>query len=75
MRAVVDWQGSATVGEDLEIAVGVARWGNTSFDVGFAGAVGDRPVFVATLTYVGVKVGTKQPMPPPPEVRALLGDP
>jgi acyl-CoA thioester hydrolase len=72
VRAVVDWQGSATIGEDLEIAVGVTRWGNTSFDVGFAGAVGDRPVFVATLTYVGVALGTKTPMAPPPEVRALL---
>ena len=74
VKAVVDWKGSATVGEDLEIAVGVTRWGTTSFDVGFAGAVGERPVFVATLTYVGVQAGTKQPMAPPPEVRALLGD-
>ena len=55
-------------------ALGVTRWGNTSFDVGCAGAVGDRSVFVATLTYVGVKWGTKETMPAPPAVRALLGD-
>ena len=74
VKAVVDWKGSATIGDELEIAVGVTRWGNTSLDVGFAGAVGERPVFVATLTYVGVEAGTKTPAPPPPEVRALLGD-
>jgi acyl-CoA thioester hydrolase len=73
VKAVVDWKGSATIGEDLDIAVGVTRWGNTSFDVGFAGAVGERPVFIATLTYVGVKIGTKTPMAAPAEVRSLLG--
>lgn len=74
VKAVVEWKGAASIGDELEIALGVTRWGNTSFDVGFAGAVGERPVFVATLTYVGVKAGTKQPMAPPPEVRSLLGD-
>ena len=74
VKAVLEWKGATTIGDDLDIAVGVTRWGNTSFDVGFAGAVGERPVFVATLTYVGVKWGTKETMPPPPEVRSLLGD-
>jgi acyl-CoA thioester hydrolase len=74
VKAVVEWKGAATIGDDLDIAVGVTRWGTTSFDVGFAGSVGERPVFVATLTYVGVKWGTKETMAPPPEVRSLLGD-
>jgi acyl-CoA thioester hydrolase len=74
VKAVLEWKGAATIGDDLEIALGVTRWGNTSFDIGFAGAVGDRPVFVATLTYVGVKWGTKETMPAPPAVRSLLGD-
>ena len=50
----------------LDIDVGVDRWGNTSFDVGFAGAVGERPVFTATLTYVGVAVGHHASRCPPP---------
>jgi acyl-CoA thioester hydrolase len=74
VKAVIEWKGAATIGDDLEIALGVTRWGNTSFDVGCAGAVGDRSVFVATLTYVGVKWGTKETMPAPAAVRALLGD-
>jgi acyl-CoA thioester hydrolase len=74
VKAVLEWKGAASIGDDLEIAVGVTRWGNTSFDVGFAGAVGERPVFVATLTYVGVKAGTKETMAPPAEIRSLLGD-
>jgi acyl-CoA thioester hydrolase len=74
VKAVVEWKGAATVGDDLDIAVGVTRWGTTSFDVGFTGVVGERPVFAATLTYVGIKAGTKEKLAPPPEVRALLGD-
>lgn len=72
-KAVLEWQASATVGEVLDIDVGIARWGNTSFDVGFTGAVGDRPVFTGTITYVGVEAGTTNTMPCPPELRALLG--
>jgi acyl-CoA thioester hydrolase len=72
-KAVVEWQGAATIGDELDIAVGVTRWGNTSFDVGFAGRVGDRDVFSATITYVGVGTGTRTPMPAPQEVRKALG--
>lgn len=72
-KAVVEWSGSATVHDVLDIAVGVRRWGTTSFDVGFAGTVGDRPVFDCTITYVGVRAGTRETMPPPAEVRAKLG--
>ena len=71
-KAVVEWSGAATVHETIDIAVAVRRWGNTSFDVGFVGAVGERPVFDCTITYVGVKAGTRETMPPPPEVRARL---
>ena len=72
VKAVVEWQGGAGIGNTLDIAVGVNRWGNTSFDMGFTGTVGDRPIFTATVTYVGVKAGTRETMPPPPDVRALL---
>lgn len=71
-KAVVEWAGTATVHETIDIAVAVRRWGNTSFDVGFVGSVGERPVFDCTITYVGVKAGTRETMAPPPEVRARL---
>src|SRR3546814_6747128 len=41
-KATVTWSGGATVHDDLAIAVEVVRWGNTSFDVQFAGTVEDR---------------------------------
>jgi acyl-CoA thioester hydrolase len=71
-KAVLEWDGAATVHDILEIEVGVTRWGNTSFDVGFKGAVGGRPVFSTTITYVGVRAGTRETMAPPAEVRALM---
>lgn len=71
-KAVVEWGGSAGLGDVLDIDVAVSRWGNSSFDVGFRGAVGERPVFTATITYVGVAHGTNQTMRVPDEVRALL---
>ena len=72
-RAVIEWQGAATIGDELAIAVGVTRWGRTSFDVGFAGRVRDRDVFTGTITYVGVATGSRTPVPAPPEVRDALG--
>ena len=71
-KSVLEWQGSATVHEVIDIRVEVARWGNTSFDVLFTGTVGDRPVFTKTITYVGVKLGTQEPTPPPEDVKRTL---
>jgi acyl-CoA thioester hydrolase len=73
VKAVVEWQGSATYGEHLDVDAWVGRWGTTSFDVAFTGAVGDRPVFTATITYVCITPGTKTKLPVPPEVKAALG--
>src|SRR5436309_6295276 len=53
-RAEIVWDGATRLGETLDIAVTTSRIGTTSFDVGFAGSVGDRPVFTATITYVSV---------------------
>ena len=72
-KATIEWAGAATVHDHLDIAVAASRWGNTSFDVGFDGSVDGRPVFSCTITYVGVKAGTRETMPPPAEVRSLLG--
>jgi acyl-CoA thioester hydrolase len=73
-KAMIEWDGTATVHDLLDIEVGVDRWGTTSFDVGFRGRVGERPVFRCVVTYVGVKAGTREKMPIPPALRAVLGD-
>ncbi|HEY8523490.1 MAG TPA: thioesterase family protein [Acidimicrobiales bacterium] len=72
-RAEITWSGGAGFGDTLAIDVAVRRWGTTSFDVGFEGSVGERPIFDATLTYVAVEPGTTNPTPVPDEVRAALG--
>jgi acyl-CoA thioester hydrolase len=74
-RATIEWTGSAGLRDDATIDVGIERWGTASFELGFTGRVGERPVFTAAITYVGVVAGTTQTMPPPAEVRAALGEP
>ena len=71
-KATIEWQGTATVHETIDIAVEATRWGNTSFDVTFTGTVDSRPVFVCVITYVGVKLGTLETTPPPEDVKAAL---
>lgn len=71
-KASVEWHDAAGLGDVLTLVPSVTRWGNTSFDVTVEGTVGDRRVFTADVIYVGVKMGTKQPMPPPPHIRAAL---
>jgi acyl-CoA thioester hydrolase len=73
-KAVIEWSGAAAVHEMLDIAVGVRRWGTTSFDVGFVGVVSERPVFDCTITYVGVRPGTRETMAVPESVKARLGE-
>jgi len=73
-KATIEWQGTASVHDVLDIDVGVSRWGTTSFDVAFRGRVGERPVFKTTITYVGVDAGTRSKAPPPPPVRERLGE-
>ncbi len=74
-RADITWESGAGLGDTLVLSLRVTRWGNTSFDIGFHGAVGERPIFSATVTYVGVRAGSSEPMAPPPEIRQLLGEP
>jgi YbgC/YbaW family acyl-CoA thioester hydrolase len=71
-RADVTWHGTATIGEVIAIDVTPTRWGTTSFDVTFDGAVGDRPVFTAVVTYVSVTPGTTTAVPTPEHVRASI---
>ena len=59
-------------GDELDLVVAVTRWGRTSFDVGVAGSVGERPVFTAHLVYVSTTPGAPVPTPVPEKVRELL---
>lgn len=72
VHAELDWRGSATFDDVLQIDGDVERWGTTSFDVRFTMHVGDRPVAAALLTYVGVKLGTTEKMAVPDEFKAAL---
>jgi acyl-CoA thioester hydrolase len=71
--ASLTWHGGAGFDDLLAVDVAPSRWGTTSFDVGFEGSVGERPVFSATVTYISVTPGTTTPAPVPPPVRAALG--
>jgi len=71
-KVEIVWHGSATFGDILAVDVAAKRWGNTSFDVGFAGSVAESPVFEATLTYISVAPGTTTPAPVPDKVRGAL---
>jgi acyl-CoA thioester hydrolase len=73
-RATIEWQGTATAHDVIDISVGVDRWGTTSYDVGYVGRVGSRPVFQCLITYVGVAAGTRNKLAMPLEVRAVLED-
>jgi acyl-CoA thioester hydrolase len=74
-KVTVEWQSAARFGEVLELEVGIARWGKTSFDIGVVGRVGERAVLAATLVYVSTAPGSPTPRPVPPDVRAALGGP
>lgn len=73
VRSVLEWQGPAHFAETLSVAVGVVRYGNTSFDVGFVGTVEGRPVFTARTTCVSVTPVTLVKSPIPAHVREKLG--
>lgn len=73
VKVVLEWQGSATYGELLDLDCGISRWGNTSFDVAFRGAVSSRPVFTAIITYVSIVPDTTTKIPVPDEMRQSLG--
>ena len=71
-HAEIDWRGSATYGDTLQIDCSVVRWGKTSFDVRFDIKVREETVVEIVLTYVGVVPGTTTTMPVPEPFRAAL---
>ena len=73
VKAQLEWQGSATYGDAVDIDCGIARWGTTSFDIAYRGTVDGAAVFSALITYVSVVPGTKQPTPVADRMRERLG--
>jgi acyl-CoA thioester hydrolase len=71
-HAEVDWQGSATYGDTIQIDCTAERWGTTSFDVRFDIKVREQTVVAVVLTYVGIAVGTKDKAAVPSAFRAAL---
>jgi YbgC/YbaW family acyl-CoA thioester hydrolase len=72
VRAEIEWQGSATYGDVVDIDCGIGRWGTTSFDIGYQGSVRGQPVFSATVTSVCVVPGTKDKLAIPERLRQAL---
>lgn len=70
--ASVTWHGSARLAERLVIDADIGRWGTTSFDVDFRGAVDQRLVFDSSVTYVCVDPTGLAPMPVPDDLRRFL---
>ncbi len=72
-KVVLEWQGSTSYGDVLDIEARVSRWGTTSFDVAFVGTVAERPVFTATVTYVCVEPGANTKVAVSEELKLALG--
>ena len=71
-KATVEWHSPARLGDVVECACRVSRWGSTSFDVEVVGSVGERPVFTAHLVQVSVVPGEARSTPVPERVRSAL---
>ncbi len=72
VKATLEWQGSATYGDTIDVDCGIARWGTTSFDIAYRGAVDGAAVFTALITYVSIVPGTKDPTPVSDRMRSAL---
>jgi acyl-CoA thioester hydrolase len=71
-RAEITWHAPARFNDVIDIDAEVSRWGNTSLDVSFVGAVSDTDVFEATVTYVTVDHEELRPVFVPDDLRAHL---
>jgi len=73
-KVTIEWQGSLSSGEFLDIDAWIARWNRTSWEAAFKGSCEGRPVFTALVVYVSVEVGVGTPMETPREVREFMGE-
>lgn len=73
-KVTLEWQGSVGNGDLLEIDFAITRWGRTSWDVTYRGTCEGRPVFVATVVYISVRVPENEAMETPRSIRAYMGE-
>ena len=73
-KASIEWQGSATDGERLEIQAAVTHWGRSSWRLGYVGTCEGRPVFTAEVVYVSVRLGVNDPFETPDGVKEAFGE-
>ena len=74
-KVTIEWSGSLSSGERLDIDAAVTRVRRTSWEVAFTGTCEGRPVFSANVVYVSVVLGDGTPMETPAEIREFLGAP
>lgn len=72
VKSTIEWQGSATYRDDIDISVSVSRVGNSSFDLTFGATVGSQLVCRATNTYVNLDPSTGRSSPLRSDLRARL---
>ena len=72
-KATIEWQGSVTDGERLEIEAAVVHWGRSSWRLGYVGTCDGRTVFTAEVVYVSVRLGTNNPFETPEGVKEAFG--
>ena len=77
VNATANFLSPATYDDALSVAAGIARWGNSSFEIGFKGSVNGRPVFEGWETRVWlVPTGAKPKAGAIPDgFRKMLGEP
>ncbi len=68
-KAEITWDGPTRMAEHLDIVCEPTRWGNTSFDVSYTGAVDSRAVFSAVATYVTVDHENHRPVVIPDQLK------
>ncbi len=69
----IEWQGSVGNTDVIDVDMAPTRWGNTSWELGFAGSFDGELVFTATVLYVSVRLGTSETMATPAEVVEAFG--
>lgn len=71
-HASVDFKATASLFEELEIGVRVAKFGNTSFTFELESRVGNRVTTAATIVYVTVDAETFTPVPVPQSLKDAM---
>ena len=72
-RATIDFLGSVTDGDLLDIDLAIRHWGRTSWILGYRGTHEGRPIFTGEVVYVSVRVPGYTKQETPAEIRDYMG--